>query len=274
MATFRAIPATGRALRMVFANLGSALRLCWPWLAILAVVRLVLVTSFPDGWLAELEGSGVQLGPIAAVDSVLGTVAFSSIAVNWHRHLLLGEQATGGQRLRMDWPVWRYLGNFLLIVLLLPLVFAAPIALISLGVIPVLAAAGDSPAVIIVMVSLAAALSLALIWSMVAIERLSIKLPAIALGNEGYGFASAWRDSSGSSFRLFGYLLMISFIAAFIGSVFIPMNAETHWSQTHGTILFQSLLGLLLLLATWISSLILISSLTVLYGVFGEGREI
>jgi len=39
--------------------------------------------------------------------------------VNWHRYILLDEVPHGMERLRLDATVWRYVGNILLIALIL-----------------------------------------------------------------------------------------------------------------------------------------------------------
>ena len=119
-----------QSYRSVFENFIALLRISWAWLAIMVVLFVFvlrnasMLSSGPDGggW-----GLTAVLGVIALLALVLG---FSSIAVAWHRILLLKETSDVPFNLRMDRPVWAYLGySLLLIVIMWVLTIPAAIVL-------------------------------------------------------------------------------------------------------------------------------------------------
>ena len=52
------------------------------------------------------------------VIAAFSLVIFSSIAVNWHRYILLDEITASEKIFRLDRPVWNYAGRTLLIMLI------------------------------------------------------------------------------------------------------------------------------------------------------------
>lgn len=111
------------------------------------------------------------------------------------------------------------------------------------------------------------------ILAFVYVMRLSIKLPAVSLGEE-YTFGDALRDSKGNIIRLFGFLLLLA-----LPSIFL-------WAAVSvGHFLVSILLGvtslagiavslIVWLVVTWAGTLIMHTAKALLYAVFANGVEI
>lgn len=187
--TIRLFTGTFKAL---YADFDAFIRICWPWYALIAVLSLVAV----------LLVGGAQAPAIALPVALLWVVASSSIAVAWHRHLLLRE-ALPPVNLRFGAREARYLLKMLqvLLVLLLPMIALGAAA----GFVLALLAGGPSdglaegiaeggPAV--AGVAPIVVIGLALLALMPILMRISLVLPAAAL-DERLGLLEAWRESRG-----------------------------------------------------------------------------
>src|SRR5262245_27411716 len=104
----------GHAINSVRNNLRHAFRVSWPWLLILFLLGVIVVSimtyagdqDFIAGFLAVVAWTLVAM------------LAGAAIAVHWHRYVLLDEIARLGDVLRLDNKTWRYFGNILLIALI------------------------------------------------------------------------------------------------------------------------------------------------------------
>jgi hypothetical protein len=185
----------GRAYAAPFVNFGALVRAAWLWLLILAPVLLAiswLQAPMEIDVLARIGGGPDtvhdpwELRLLSLLQQLVMLPAMASIAVAWHRLILVHERPAGAN-LRLDGSVAIY-GLFLLAtVLLLTLLGDAP-RMIASGLAPRLAD------VLGIALSLAAAL---------VIGRLSLVLPAIALGRADIGLGDAWRATRGNTWRLF-----------------------------------------------------------------------
>ncbi|MBL8791523.1 MAG: hypothetical protein JNM45_13590, partial [Rhizobiales bacterium] len=171
MRTLPVTAAFGHVVRSTINNAGFAWKVSWPWMVVIIPINI----------LAQLYGFTIEpgktgaTGPSLALGILIGLLtlfAFGSIAVSWHRYILLDEVPHGMARLRADNTVWRYFGNTLLIFLILMAGFL-PVGLIA-GVL--MAALGNAGAIISLPIYLAA-----IIFGVAAFYRLSVKLPAVAL---------------------------------------------------------------------------------------------
>jgi hypothetical protein len=197
------------------------------------------------------------VGLIAAVISLL---AFSSIAVNWHRYILLDEMPRGSEYLRLDSLTMRYFGNLLLLFLfifLIALVVVIPLAIIG-------AVTGSET--FFTIISVVVALPIAGIVFM----RWGIKLPAIALGKEDMTFPGAWRLTDGNNgpvFLVFLFNVLVTFgVGIAFGLIVLLINAISP-----GIAMIIEFAGQLIL--NWILSILGITLLTSLYGFFVENRN-
>jgi hypothetical protein len=185
----------------------------------------------------------------------------SSIAVNWHRYILLDEVPTGLDRLRMDAVVWRYFGNAILV----GLAAAAAVMPLAVAMSILLAVVGMNVVVgsfVIAAIILVAVMSFLYRWS--------LKLPAIALGRTDYGIGKAWQDTKGNHFRL--AVVGISFLVIMAGAGLVIQMIGNGLENGLGAAGFLASLALQLLV-NWIASILAVTILTSLYGFFVEARE-
>lgn len=273
---FRATAAFGHVVASVYRNFGAALRMSWPWMLVYAVMQALAVLFQPDV-LAVLSGDGPAV--LRMTSSVWGTVAlllgistlaFSSLAVNWHRLLLLDDEAEGVDRLRIDGIVWRYLGNMALLILALSPVFV--IAMVT-GLSIAFSVFGPENGMGSFLLAFAISL-LPAAGVLVILQRLMIKLPAIAIGRNDYGFGDAWDDSRGAFLRIAGFVLMV--LGTTYGLGLLASVPFTLLSAVLGT---QGVLGPLIgslwqLAINWIAWIVGLNAITTLYGMFVEGREV
>lgn len=263
---FRAIPAAVQVISTSFTNLGTAFRMSWPWLAVL----LPLLVFF--GMAAN--ASGAMQNPealqgllyIGILLVVIYTVATCSIAVNWHRFLLLGEEAEGWDRLRIDMPVWRYLGNGILLGLLIALP-AILIMTVFMMLWVALFVPGESaePGPGFELGSFIATLvPLAMVY------RLGIKFPAIALERDDYGFSDGWGDTKGYFLRIIGFTALLGFVT-YLPTAVLPTN---WFGIAPGNSVLVMLGVAALAVWSWVVMIIGITTLTMLYAIFVEGAEV
>lgn len=258
----RQLPITGalaHSIKSTLNNIGFAFHVSWPWMLIILPFDLV---GNAYAMLHQAPGKmdpGVAVITIAV--SLLTMIAFSSIAVSWHRYILMDEIPQGLQRLRLDATVWRYFGNTLLIILIL--VAAA----IPLGIVVVLLGImlGEKSAILIIP-AYAAAMLAAVSYS----YRLGIKLPAIAIGRPAYAFKSALADSVGNFWRFVGLGILVGLIS--IGFALVVAVPAYFVGQLQNAALLYVIIAVQLLL-NWLATVWTVTMLTSLYGYFAEGRN-
>jgi hypothetical protein len=250
-------------------NLYFAFNAQWPWIVLLAIAYGVLGQVI--GWdvlLSQDEAAlerHFQNNPehllLFLLSSVAYLIAFASIAVSWHRYILKDEvPATLSEKLRIDSLVWRYLGNLILLVLML-IAAALPIALLM----GIFGAAGAPLPVIVVLV---AAMVVVMFY---LVTRWGLKFPAIALDRKDFGFREAWRVTQENAMSFLGLVvafLVVNFALALIiglvSYVLVSIGGETVGSVL--SLAVQSLLQ-------WVTTIMGITLYTSLYGFFVEGRD-
>jgi hypothetical protein len=257
MRTLPVIAAFSHALRSTFNNLGFAFHVSWPWmLALLPVLLagnfyLVFVNPMIPG---QIPSPMTYVALIAM--GIASVVAFASIAVNWHRYILLDEVPHGMQRLRLDGTVWRYIGNVILIGLMLALI-TIPAALAA-GLLSLI-----SPYLAVAIVLFIPVL----LWLS---YRLGIKLPSIALERRDFGFKQALAVSKGNFWPFVGLGFLIIGIALLVGMLFQGVT------YVLGLVIGTSALAALVIVqlaVNWVSTIFSITVLTSLYGYFVEERN-
>ena len=274
MSNFRAVPAFKHVLRATFGHIGPAFQMSWPWMALIAAIQAVELvmsadmppSSDPEFWTKFTPGMLLTLLLILLVS----TFGFASIAVNWHRYILLGEEAEGGQKFRMDRLVWRYLGNIMLLQLgMLAANLVAGIVLVIAYLILSLAMPQYAAGSIMGLVFIAW-----LVWLFLAVTRYSTKLPAIALGREDYSFRRAWEDTNGHSGALFGFwsllLLLLIAVALVLLIPVLGMRFGLGLTGLAGLFLSQGLQ----FAVNWVMMILGVTMLTTQYGILAEGREV
>ena len=178
------IKAISHAFNSVYTYRSVALRIGLFWIPLLFLLGIVeLAVGQPD-----LQNPKFDLSLLVQiVTGIVGFIGFCSMAVSWHRFILRDEM---GSPWRVDGPVLRYAGNSLLIMLLIavPTLLALMISLLVPG-------AG----ILLLPLSLVAG---------TIVTRLSIKLPAVALGRGDFGFRDAWKATEGSFWPILGVFLL------------------------------------------------------------------
>jgi hypothetical protein len=199
-----------------FQKFADVLRIAWLWLLLCAVV--IAATSWLQWtWFASImagapEGTTqfiqpqmahpfgfVVLTTLVYIVVTLGTV---SIAVAWHRRIILDEQPglSGGNIVTS--PLWHYIG----IGVLLGLLFVLPFVIILLPFAIILGVQsagtpGHPPSGIAFLVI---PLALILYTAGIAVMlRLIVLLPARAIGDLTLTFRQAWRRTGGNIWRMF-----------------------------------------------------------------------
>jgi hypothetical protein len=250
-------------------NLQFAFASQWPWLAVLGLMLLVMQATMGN----MLGISNEQMEKALAADPALqtkfglwifaivgvGLVGFASIAVSWHRYVLKDELPKGMARLRVDGVVWRYVGNLILIGLMISLVMI-PVA-VGAGLIASVAGKLAIP-VLLVLISI---VILPLIY------RLSVKLPAIALERQDFRMGDAWRATDGNWWQIAGIGLLVTVLTWGVGLALVVVSGILQRLLpgdfgTYADIILQ--VG-----ANWFLTVIGITTLTSLYGFFVEKRD-
>ena len=255
------LDAFSHAFRSTINNLAFAFHASWPWMAVLLPVLIAgnLYVYAETGGNPEQQTVGSVVTSFAI--GVITMLAFASIAVSWHRYVLLDEMPEGIQRLRIDATVCRYFGNLLFISLMLGLACVlAYILFLSLtfsrsGIGTIIAVPG--------MIAM-------LLFATNAFYRLGVKLPAIALGRHDFGLGDAWRITSGNFWQMVGlgilYFLLGAAAALIIGAIGYSLGML---GATLGIALSVSIQ----LVLQWMLTIFGITILTSLYGFFVENRN-
>ena len=184
------------------------LRISWLWLVI--VVPVMVMANMTRG---GPPMTPVQIArPLATMVSghaagLVMILAGVSIAVAWHRRILLGEHpGLSGSNL-VTGSLWRFVGIGLVIALFVLIPVLAVFLLKSL-VFPTFSATGApaQPNAGLVVVFLASALIY--LAGCAVMLRLSPLLPARAVGDLGLTFKETWRGTCGHTWRLFWGLVV------------------------------------------------------------------
>jgi hypothetical protein len=257
--------AFSHALKSTWHNLPFAFHVSWPWLLLLIPVSIWGEASIPDfDPLTATPAQQAVMNQFLLKTYVSGAVSmaiYASIAISWHLYILKDQVPNGLARLRFDGTVWRYFGNSILVILFASAALVPLILLVAgLGTM-----AGLTPKAVINGFVIAAVL--------VAIPvtyRMSVKLPAIALGRKDFKFGDAWNATRGNTFQLIGLGLLSVLIAMLTGLLFGLV--QEHVVSVAGDILKWPFL-LVRTLAGWVLAIFAITMLTSLYGYFVEKRE-
>ena len=209
-----------------FQKFTDILRISWLWIVICTVFA-GLLSWIQAAWLPSLLADDQPTGaseleqPLsrALVDSgvdILLAIATVSIAVAWHRRIILDERPRLSGANLLTRPTWRYLG----ILILFGLVTAIPVLTMLIVVSPTSTAV--LPAAVIM-----------LVWYVVAIAvflRLSPLLPACAIGDQTVTFRETWRRTQGNVLRLFGGLLACVLPMTILVQIVMAVVMTALWS--------------------------------------------
>lgn len=218
-----------------------------PWLPVIIVVSILeYLVGTPD---EDPTGLGpAELMQIAS--TIVAIAAVSAMSVNWHRFILRDEAPHG---MRLDGLTLRYAGNTILT--MLPMLL--PVMLMVFGIVffPPLTMLAGIPALLVVGA---------------AVTRLSIKLPAVALGERGFTFRDAWAASAGNFWPCLGvFVLNAIILLVFFFVLSVASSLLNLLSPAFAMVFLVVAAGVLQL----VYSLLNASILTSLYGYFVERRD-
>jgi hypothetical protein len=248
------------AINSVRNNLAYAFRISWPWYAVIApvVVALMLLSTYVTPGKPDAGPGATAL--IDLIRGLLTMVAFASIAVNWHRYILIDEVPRSTEIYRLDDKTWRYFGNLLLLFLIL-MVIGTLIGL-PIGFIGGLGGSRESIVILTVLLVVPVAGVVAL--------RLGTKFPAIALGRRDFSMKDAWAATAGNNLPIFLVILFEVVAAAFVVAIIGIIAYLTNQVSPTLTVVVAFILGLVV---NWIFTIFSITVLTSLYGYFVENRD-
>lgn len=252
----------GHAINSVRHNIAYAFRISWPWYLIVIplTIAVSLVLSYAAG------GDLMQNQGLAFLNNMVSGLllgfAFASIAVNWHRYILLDEVPDSRGILRLDDTVLRYFGNIILIFIIL--VAAGFLVGIPLGIIAALTSLAASQLfpilLFIIIVPIAGTIAM----------RLSVKLPAVALGRANFRLKDAFAVTRGNNMPIF--LVALFEIVCFLGSLFLIGLLAAALNKLNPALAI-AVAYVLHFAANWLITIFSITVLTSLYGFFVEGRD-
>lgn len=198
------IPVTryaGEAYAAAFEHLSDLLRMAWLPVGLIGVVDYFVLLTVYRNLPASTDASAPETGWLQLLPIVVDLLQLplvSIIAVAWHRLMLRDEPLGAGGELPLDGFVWRYTRLALILTLCMMLVGLGPSLAISRlmppGEVPT---AGESGT----LAGLSLLALVALVVSLVVFVRLSLLLPALAIGRN-LTIREVWSGTRGSFWRL------------------------------------------------------------------------
>ena len=246
--------------RFAIEHIVYALRLSWAWVLVAASALVATDLLVGDAFSSNANRDGVADWSSFAV-VLLYALPIASIAVAWHRLLLLGEQVSTAIYLRIDRIVWSYLGLAVLIQFIAWLPYIVPwllrqafkaISALAFGM------SCDRNSAIDFVLSDKGLLAspivqiFAIAVFFIFATRFGIALPAKAIGVRGVTLKAVWQATQGHSYgSVVGMLLSVLPIAL----VFVGVRlAGLDFSAEDGSLLhildrltfvaFETMLGL------------------------------
>lgn len=241
------------ALKAVIQFRNAGTRIGLPWVLVLAGISILDRSFSADSDSANGTANMPLPGPMELVIAAFSLVIFSSIAVNWHRYILLDEITASEKIFRLDRPVWNYAARTLLIMLatLVPIFVFSFIFVANLP-------------------SLSPVLAIPFFVAGIYIMRMSIALPAIALERKDFGITAALQVTQGNNLQfaallaLNGLILFATFLA--LGVILSVVGSANMTAAKILALVLSVPVNLFL-------SLFSVSLLSSLYGFFVEQRK-
>lgn len=248
----RQLPVIAAFLHMINSirhNWQVAVRHGLPWIALLTLFKAWSLWS-PQ---PTAEGLEPQMNWADFLALGVGIIATSSIALSWHRYILLDEPPASVPPFRMDGLVWRYLGRIFFIG--------------AVSIAPILALGLLSEATPVTLLPIWLALGLAFV---VIVVRLSTSLVATAVGKNNFGLKSALIATRGNMVRILALIALTGLVEIILLLIVaLPMAAAQ--PSPPAWLLPATLLASIPI--QLIAVLFNITLLTTLYGFFVERRD-
>jgi hypothetical protein len=214
-------------------NFPDLIRVCWIWMLLMAPLWAIWVMWWQEPYIVgriQAIRAGQSFDPSDLVPNVAPLVglimlpAFASMAVPWHRLLLRDEHPRVVAYLRLDCTVAAYAGIALAgnMVMLAPNYVGAAFRFAG-------DATQDGAAALVASVE-----HLASVVIMFILARLSLVLPAMALGRRDVTLRAAWTASTGNSLRMSG-AYVLCFLPLFVirnGTLTFLSHNDDHVAAT------------------------------------------
>ena len=193
-------PTVRASYAIVARNLGQLVRICWLWVLIMVPVYAAL-DWLEETWSGEPGAQATYHWTreiAAALPSAVDLPFLASIAVAWHRLILREERVMQPGYLRFDGVVWRYV------------LYALAFLLLERGTLFICAFLTQNLAIeaefftqllIELLAAPTATTGVAIAIGFLVLPRLSLVLPAVALG-ERLSLRRAWRITRGNTLRI------------------------------------------------------------------------
>ncbi len=205
-----------------FRDFRDVLSICWLWIIVLAPVMTIqsaLQWSWIGSAVAQLKAGGVPRQSVALSlrmplelrlftygVGLLVAVAGVSIAVAWHRRIILGEQPRLSGSNVATGSLWRYVavGIAILLISFVPIVLGVLVVLLFLfSLIPLGVSGGHNVGLVVIVVVMV----LCYLIFITVMLRLCLLLPARAVGDISVTFERAWKSTRGNTWRIFWGIL-------------------------------------------------------------------
>lgn len=253
LAPFRQLPilkAFGHMFSGIAAHWRPALKLALPWMLLTTVLNIWSFKTHPPSTnpLADFNLNWTDWLIVAA-----SLIASSSLAVSWHRFILIDAPLRDVPVFRMDRLVWLYLGRILAIFLL------CMVPLVALLVV------GNMVARLLEPVIFALFLQLTIFG-----YRMSISLPALAIGETKIGIREALELTRRNNLRIFGLIALTYLVLIIVFLGFVVVIGTLQSMQPNIALLGSFLLGIPVL---FFHMLLTTNLLTSLYGFFVQKRD-
>ena len=253
------------SIAAVFRHFFFGLGLALSWLVLLSpLIALAWFLAFRNG-VPDVKAlpAAAMAGLILLGAAVL--IASFSIAVNWHRRLLLDESPRRLAWVRLDGVMWRYLFGFLLVLTVLGLYAGAAFGITTLAVPALEPQMG--PAAKPVGIAIAVLLGLSALFTF---YRLSSWLAGIAVADRHYSLRTAWRATRKNRIAYLGFTFWLIFSLAIAGAIgagafFAQASLPQPWVKPVA-------FGIMALLA-WLAMFLVTSVAAGHYAQFGKKPE-
>jgi hypothetical protein len=221
-------------------------RIALPWMIVLALAQIII--SF-----VQIPDDSAARGGLDFVIIAIALFAVSSIAVSWHRFILLDEAPDANNLFRIDRPVRRYLLRFITCIL----------AATMIAIIPLLIFSALWPQA----VSLVPAVGFgAYILTVI----FSISLPPAALERPSIKLMDTIRSIRGNELNMFGFAVLN--FGVLVAGILVTMLLVSPLGLLP-TAVVRILLPIITLPINVLTTLISISAVTTAYGYFIERRD-
>lgn len=248
------------SMRMVFENMGPALRISGLLYAVYVAVDLYFRLNYLDDWMVFQLALALDIIPPVPPRGFFPTmvlnfiVALSTsfwIAVLWHRFVLLSEAPKTVFPPFYSDVFGRYFWRMIQLALMVIAFGFVLLMLLGLALGPLL---GDSAGMVIKTIMMGAVLYLS--------YRFGLVFPAVAL-NMPISFKTSWTKTEAASGAI-GQLAVVGVMASIIIQIPSSMNSDP---ISVINLTYSYVVG-------WFAMMIGISVLTTLYGIYIEGREL